>query len=73
MPTFDICAGKATGNVTAGEIEQANMVIDPLGVAPNLPFGHLHAVWVEFREGHGGLVRLCTCLSLWGRILLESS
>jgi hypothetical protein len=44
MPTFDICAGKATGNVTAGEIEQANMVIDPLGVAPNLPFGHLHAV-----------------------------
>jgi hypothetical protein len=39
--------------MTVTEIEQANMVIDPLGAAPNLPFGHLHAVWVEFREGLG--------------------
>jgi hypothetical protein len=39
--------------MTVAEIEQANMVIDPLGAAPNLPFGHLHAVWVEFREGLG--------------------
>ena len=37
--------------MTVAEIEEANMVIDPLGAAPNLPFGHLHAVWVEFREG----------------------
>ena len=29
------------------------MVRDPLGAAPNLPFGHLHAVWVEFRDGLG--------------------
>jgi len=36
--------------MTVAEIEQANMVLDPLGAAPNLPFGHLHAVWVEFRE-----------------------
>jgi hypothetical protein len=39
--------------MTVTEIEQANMVIDPLGAAPNLPFGHLHAVWVEFRDGLG--------------------
>jgi hypothetical protein len=39
--------------MTVAEIEQANMVMDPLGAAPNLPFGHLHAVWVEFREGLG--------------------
>jgi hypothetical protein len=39
--------------MTVAEIEQANMVIDPLGAAPNLPFGHLHAVWVELREGLG--------------------
>jgi hypothetical protein len=37
--------------MTVAEIEQANMVRDPLGAAPNLPFGHLHAVWVEFRDG----------------------
>jgi hypothetical protein len=39
--------------MTVAEIEQANMVIDPMGAAPNLPFGHLHAVWVEFRDGLG--------------------
>lgn len=37
--------------MTVAEIEEANMVIDPLGAAPNLPFGHLNAVWVEFRDG----------------------
>ena len=37
--------------MTFAEIEQANRVMDPLGAAPHLPFGHLHAVWVEFRDG----------------------
>lgn len=40
--------------MTVAEIEQANKVMDPLGAAPNLPFGHLNAVWVEFRDGLGG-------------------
>jgi hypothetical protein len=39
--------------MTVAEIEQANRVMDPLGAAPNLPFGHLHEVWVEFRDGLG--------------------
>ncbi len=39
--------------MTVAEIEEANRVRDPLGAAPNLPFGHLHAVWVEFRDGLG--------------------
>jgi hypothetical protein len=39
--------------MTVAEIEQANRVMDPLGAAPNLPFGHLNAVWVEFRDGLG--------------------
>ena len=39
--------------MTVAEIEEANMVIDPLGAAPNLPFGHLNAVWIEFRDGLG--------------------
>ena len=39
--------------MTVAEIEQANMLMDPLGAAPNLPFGHLHAVWVEFRDELG--------------------
>ena len=39
--------------MTVAEIEKANMVMDPLGAAPNIPFGHLNAVWVEFRDGLG--------------------
>jgi hypothetical protein len=39
--------------MTIAEIEQANMVSDPLGAAPNIPFGHLNAVWVEFRDELG--------------------
>ncbi len=39
--------------MTVAEIEQANRVIDPLGATPNIPFGHLNAVWVEFRDGLG--------------------
>jgi len=35
--------------MTVAEIKQANMVIDPLGAAPNLPFGHLNAVCKEGR------------------------
>lgn len=37
--------------MTVAEIEQVNMVIDPMGAAPNLPFGHLNALWVQFRDG----------------------
>lgn len=37
--------------MTIPEIEQTNMVMDPMGAAPNLPFGHLNALWVEFRDG----------------------
>ena len=39
--------------MTVAEIEQTNIVIDPLGAVPNLPFGYLNPVWVEFRAGLG--------------------
>lgn len=33
------------------EIEQMEMVFDPLGAVPNVPFGHLNAAWKKFCEG----------------------
>jgi hypothetical protein len=33
---------------TIGEIEQREIVQDPLGAAPALPFGHLSAGWIRF-------------------------
>jgi hypothetical protein len=32
------------------EIEQREMVFDPLEAAPSVPFGHLNAVWKKFCE-----------------------
>lgn len=37
--------------MTVAEIERTNMVIDPMDSTPNLPFGHLNALWVGFRDG----------------------
>ena len=32
------------------EVEQAEMVVDPLQAVPQKPFGHLHSVWTEFLQ-----------------------
>lgn len=37
--------------MTVAEIERTNMVIDPMDATPNVPFGHLNALWVGFRDG----------------------
>ena len=34
--------------ISAIEAEQDSLVIDPLGMAPSIPFGHLNAAWCEF-------------------------
>jgi hypothetical protein len=33
---------------TIEDVESANYVSDPLGAIPDLPFGHLNAVWADF-------------------------
>ena len=37
--------------LTVQEIEAREMVDDPLGAAPNVPFGHLNATWCSFLQG----------------------
>lgn len=32
------------------EIERREIVHDPLGAVPNLPFGHLHQAWLTFKD-----------------------
>ena len=34
--------------ISVTEVEQAEMVFDPLHTVPEKPFGHLHSVWTEF-------------------------
>ena len=36
--------------MTLDEVEAQETIYDPLGGAPNIPFGHLNPAWLEFRE-----------------------
>lgn len=36
---------------TVAEIENEEIVSDPLGAVPSLPFGHLNAAWARFKSG----------------------
>lgn len=47
------------------EIEAREMVFDPLGAVPNVPFGHLNAEWVRFIEGVRTEDRLWSFSSHW--------
>lgn len=38
------------GKVFIAEAENGAMVVDPLHRVPDLPFGHLHAAWQEFKQ-----------------------
>jgi hypothetical protein len=47
-PTF-ICKPKyLIRKVSLIEAEQENMITDPLGLTPQLPFGHLNSAWAQF-------------------------
>ncbi|WP_374581594.1 hypothetical protein [Pseudoduganella sp.] len=46
---FEIEPGELGRRVTIEEVEQCEMVGDPLGGAPRLPFGHLNHVWEQFK------------------------
>jgi hypothetical protein len=35
---------------TVAEIEVAEIVVDPLGAAPRIPFGHLNPAWETFKQ-----------------------
>lgn len=38
--------------LTVGEIEAREMITDPLGAVPAVPFGHLNCVWRKFLDGY---------------------
>ena len=37
--------------MSVAEIEQFEKVYDPMGAAPNVAFGHLNSVWLQFLNG----------------------
>lgn len=47
------------------QIEAREMVTDPLGAVPDLPFGHLNAAWKTFAEGVGADDELWSFTAPW--------
>jgi hypothetical protein len=50
-PEFAVTRDDLQTQLSVQEIEQREMVFDPLGAAPNVSFGHLNAAWKQFCEG----------------------
>lgn len=50
-PEFAVTRNDLQTQLNIQEIEQMEMVFDPLGAAPNVPFGHLNTAWKKFCEG----------------------
>lgn len=49
-PEFSVTREDLQLQLSLQEIEQQEIVFDPLGAVPNVPFGHLNAAWKEFCE-----------------------
>ena len=47
-PVFAVEKAHLLEQVSVEDVEARETVFDPLGAAPNLPFGHLHAAWRTF-------------------------
>lgn len=50
-PEFIVTREDLLARIDVSEIEKKEMVADPMGAVPNLPFGHLHTAWRQFRDG----------------------
>ncbi len=51
VPEFAVTRGDLQAQLSIQEVERQEMVFDPLGAAPNVPFGHLNTAWKKFCEG----------------------
>ena len=64
-PEFAVTRDDLQAQLSIQEIEQREIVFDPLGAAPNVPFGHLNAAWKQFCEGMEPLDSLWSFTSHW--------
>lgn len=47
---FAVEAKHLKKRMSLSEVEAFETIREPMGAAPILPFGHLHSVWLEFKE-----------------------
>lgn len=49
-PQFSVTRADLLTKMSISDIEEKEMVVDPLGAVPHLPFGHLNCAWNNFLE-----------------------
>lgn len=64
-PGFAVTRADLQTQLSLQEIEQREMVFDPMGAAPNVPFGHLNTAWRKFCEGMGPNDSLWSFAARW--------
>ena len=64
-PEFAVKRDDLQTQLSLQEIEQLEIVFDPLGAAPHVPFGHLNTAWKKFCEGMELLDSLWSFTSHW--------
>lgn len=57
---FSVSHADLRDRLSFDEVEAKELVFDPLGAVPNLPFGHLNAAWQELKGTPGPLDVLWT-------------
>lgn len=62
---FLVEKGHLGNPVDVSEVEAKQMVFDPLGAVPDLPFGHLNSAWGEFNDQMEDGDRLWTFSAEW--------
>lgn len=64
-PRFVVRRKHLLRRMSVAEVEKQEMVRDPLGAAPNLPFGHLHRQWQELRVSMRPRDEIWTFSAFW--------
>jgi len=62
---FKVTQSDLVAPYTIDEIETRALIVDPLGAAPNKPFGHLNAVWLGFKARLPAGARLWSFAAQW--------
>lgn len=64
-PEFAVTRDDLQTQLSIQEIEKREIIFDPLGAAPNVPFGHLNAAWKKFCEGLDPLDSIWSFTAHW--------
>jgi hypothetical protein len=64
-PVFTVARADLREKNSFEEIERRELVEDPLNCVPNLPFGHLHDAWLQFKQKASPQDEIWSFAAIW--------